>query len=219
VPVEKASGGSLAWAADGGVLLWSPNLGEGVYRSADRGGTWTKSKGPDFRARVVADAVNPLRFYFYHPPTGEIWASKDGGVSFAVVNQVAPRGGNILRTVPGREGHFWLPLNGGGLHFSRNGSNLTKVEDVDVCNAVGLGKAAPGSLYDTLFIWGRPKGEKAVGVYRSTDAGRSWLRVNDDAHEFGGLANGQFVVGDRNVFGRVYLSTAGRGIVFGEPAR
>ena len=56
------------------------------------------------------------------------------------------------------------------------------------------------------------------GVYRSINQGRTWLRINDDAHEYGGLGNAGFVVGDQNVFGRVYLSTAGRGVVVGEPA-
>jgi hypothetical protein len=54
------------------------------------------------------------------------------------------------------------------------------------------------------------------GLYRSTDQAASWMRVNDDAHEYGGPGNGQFVQGDMNVFGRVYLSTAGRGIVYGD---
>ena len=40
-------------------------------------------------------------------------------------------------------------------------------------------------------------------------------RVNDDNHEYGGLANGEFVMGDMNTFGVVYMSTAGRGIVVG----
>ena len=43
------------------------------------------------------------------------------------------------------------------------------------------------------------------------------MRVNDDAHEFGGPANGQFVMGDVNTYGRVYMSTAGRGIVYAMP--
>jgi uncharacterized protein YjdB len=55
-----------------------------------------------------------------------------------------------------------------------------------------------------------------LGMHRSADEGLTWTRVNDDAHEYGGLANGQFVAGDMNVFGRVYMSTAGRGIVYGE---
>jgi xyloglucan-specific exo-beta-1,4-glucanase len=217
-PIEKASGGSLAWSADGRVLLWSPSRADGIYRSEDRGMTWTKAEGPSFRARVFADAVNPERFFFYHSPTGDIWVSKDGGRRFEVVNQVEGGGSDIVRPVPGREGHFWMAMNRAGLQFSRDGVSVAKVESVDVCAAVGLGKPAPGSTEDTIFIWGRPKGEEKVGVYRSTDSGASWVRVNDDAHEYGGLANGQFVVGDRNVFGRVYMSTAGRGIAFGEPA-
>lgn len=216
-PIEKASGGSLAWSADGRVLLWSPSRANGVFRSENRGVTWTKSEGPEFSVRLTADAVNPERFYFYHPPTGEIWTSRDGGRRFQVVNEIEKRGSNILRPVPGKEGHFWIALNEGGLHLTRDGVSVSKLDSVEVCNAVGLGKPAPGSDVDTLFIWGRPRGADKIGVYRSTDAGRSWVRVNDDAHQYGGLANGQFVVGDRNVFGRVYMSTAGRGIAFGEP--
>src|SRR5690606_24376097 len=49
------------------------------------------------------------------------------------------------------------------------------------------------------------------------DTGASWVRVNDADHQFGGPGNGQFVVGDMNTFGVVYMSTAGRGIVHGAP--
>ncbi|HON12049.1 MAG TPA: T9SS type A sorting domain-containing protein, partial [Chitinispirillaceae bacterium] len=34
---------------------------------------------------------------------------------------------------------------------------------------------------------------------------------------FGGPGNGNFVVGDFNVYGRVYMSTVGRGLIYGEP--
>lgn len=217
-PMEKSSGGSLAWSADGKVLLWSPERSDGIYRSEDKGLSWTKATGPDFRVRVVADQVNPLRFYFYHPTSGEFWASKDGGKSFEVVNEVAKRASNIIRTVPNREGHVWMAAGGEGLYFSRDGGRrFSKTSGVDACGAVGLGKAAPGGTEDTIFIWGRAGGDKP-GVYRSTDSGATWLRITDDMHQYGGLANGQFVVGDRNVFGRVYMSTAGRGIAYGEPA-
>jgi hypothetical protein len=52
------------------------------------------------------------------------------------------------------------------------------------------------------------------GVYRSINQGASWTRINDDAHEWGGPGNGQFVIGDMNMYGRVYISTAGRGIAY-----
>jgi hypothetical protein len=44
-------------------------------------------------------------------------------------------------------------------------------------------------------------------------------RVNDGAHQYGGLGNGGFVKGDMNVFGRVYMSTPGRGVPYGTPSR
>jgi hypothetical protein len=44
------------------------------------------------------------------------------------------------------------------------------------------------------------------------------VRVNDDAHEYGGPANGQFVIGDMNTYGVVYMSSAGRGVLYGKPA-
>jgi xyloglucan-specific exo-beta-1,4-glucanase len=56
------------------------------------------------------------------------------------------------------------------------------------------------------------------GVHRSTDTGATWSRINDDAHEYGGPGNGQFVMGDMNTFGVAYMSTAGRGIAYGKPA-
>ena len=62
------------------------------------------------------------------------------------------------------------------------------------------------------------RGVKGVrGVHRSLDLGRSWQRINDDAHQYGGPGDGHFIVGDMNRFGVVYMSTAGRGIVYGRP--
>jgi hypothetical protein len=50
------------------------------------------------------------------------------------------------------------------------------------------------------------------GMFRSTNKGVSWTRVNDDAHQFGGT---NLIFGDLNVFGRVYMSgTLGRGLIY-----
>ena len=74
----------------------------------------------------------------------------------------------------------------------------------------------PGSNYPTLYIWGAVNDVR--GLLRSTDKGAHWDRVNDDAHQYGGPGDGQFIVGDMNRYGVVYMSTAGRGIVYGAPA-
>jgi hypothetical protein len=77
---------------------------------------------------------------------------------------------------------------------------------------VGIGKAAPGAQYPTVFLSGQVDGTK--GVFRSTDEGSHWVRVSDDDHQYG-IVN--VVEGDPRVFGRVYLGPGGRGIVVGEP--
>ena len=99
---------------------------------------------------------------------------------------------------------------GGFSTASRGSARVSK------CSAVGFGKAATGANYLTIYIWGTVN--NVTGVFRSTDKGATWVRVNDDAHEYGGPGNGQFVIGDMNVFGRYYMSTVGRGIAYGEPA-
>ena len=55
-------------------------------------------------------------------------------------------------------------------------------------------------------------------MFGSDDKGKTWTRVNDDGHEYGGLANGEFVMGDMNTYGVVYMSTAGRGIAARVPS-
>ena len=48
-------------------------------------------------------------------------------------------------------------------------------------------------------------------LMKSTDKGATWLRMNDNAHQFGGL---ETLIGDMNVFGRLY--TGGGGIIYWE---
>jgi hypothetical protein len=163
----------------------------------------------------VADPVNPKVFYAYADDA--LFASVDGGASFARRATLPAGGSNVIRAAPGREGDVWVPLYGGGLARSLDGGmSFARLAGVSYCGAVGFGKAAQGQRYPTLFIWGTVDGKR--GLYRSTDEGTSWVRVNDDQHQYGGPGNGQFVVGDTNRFGVVYMSTAGRGIVHGRPA-
>lgn len=62
---------------------------------------------------------------------------------------------------------------------------------------------------------GNPDPDTGTGV--PTIAGEyTWVRINGDDHQYGSLANGQFIIGDMNIFGRVYRSTAGRRIVYRE---
>jgi len=214
----NGSQGQVALSANGNTVLHSPKESSTTYRSTNNGSSWSTVSGLSFtEARPVGDPVNSNKFYAYNPGNGALLVSTNGGASFSQAGSVASGGSKIIRLAPGVEGHVWIALNGGGLARSTNsGQSFSTVNGVSNCGAVGFGIAASGANYPTIFIWGTVNNVR--GLYRSTDQGASWVRVNDDAHEYGGPGNGQFVQGDMNVFGRVYMSTAGRGIVYGSPA-
>jgi xyloglucan-specific exo-beta-1,4-glucanase len=207
--------GQVALSADGRTILHSPQGSATSYRSTDFGASWTPVRGlASANLRPVADPADRNTFYAYDH--GAVLASTDGGVTFTARSTLAAGGSRAIRLAPGRAGDLWVALNGGGLARSLDGgARFQLLPNVSHCGAVGFGKAAPGNPYPTVYIWGTVNGVR--GVYRSTDSGASWLRINDDAHQYGGPGNGQFIVGDMNTFGVVYMSTAGRGIVYGSP--
>ncbi len=209
--------GQVAISADGNTFLHCPSGSSTTYRSTNNGSSWSAVSGLSIGdARPLGDPVNSNKFYVYNPASGSILVSTNGGSSFTAAGSVASWGSKVIRVAPAREGDVWVALNGGGLTRSTNsGQSFSAISGVSYCGAVGFGKETSGSSYPTIYIWGTVGGVR--GLYRSTDEAASWMRVNDDAHEYGGPGNGQFVVGDMNVFGRVYMSTAGRGVIYGEP--
>ena len=77
----------------------------------------------------------------------------------------------------------------------------------------GFGKNPVGKKHPTLFVYGTVSGEK--GIFRSDNYGESYLKINDSNHNIGNDPN--CLEGDRQVFGRVYIGTNGRGFYYGEP--
>ena len=63
--------------------------------------------------------------------------------------------------------------------------------------------------------YGKPQETDPEGIYRSQDGGNSWVLINKD-NLYGGTGNGNFLVGDMNEFGTVYMSTVGCGIIYGK---
>jgi hypothetical protein len=235
----KGPKGMVVLSADGKVMLHRPEMGSTTYRSADNGATWTAVEldgGQTQNSRIVADPVNPDVFYVMDAQAN-LYRSDDGGKSFAkygarLQNDAAGEyynGGGLIRTVPGREGHVWVPMDQAqmwlpkgfsenGLAYSENGGkDWTRCEGAKTAIAVGIGKAKEGADYETIFIWGAAKEGDPIGIYRSTDKCKTFERINDDKHQFGGPGNGNFVQGDMNNFGVVYMSTVGRGTIVGAP--
>jgi len=218
---NMGTAGRVAVSADGGTILHCPWGSSTTYYSTNNGGTWSSCSGVSLgNAAPVADQVNTNYFYIYHPSTGQLLRSTNKGVSFSVAGTPGASTANhpwesaLARTVPGLEGNIWIPLGRNGLKYSTNaGSTYTTVANVTYCKAVGIGKAISGASYPTVFIWGTVSG--VTGLFRSTDQGATWARINDDANEFGGAS---FLVGDMNVAGRVFMGPGGaRGLIYWEP--
>jgi hypothetical protein len=212
----KGVKGSVAISADGKVFFHCPEGSSVVYRSTDNGTSWAAISGVSIsNARPVADHTNINKIYLYNSVTGAMLISINKGASFASTGSPGTNGSKIIRLTPGKEGDLWVALYGNGLTRSTNsGQSFAKLSAVSYCGAIGFGKEAPGKTFPAVYIWGTVSGVR--GIHRSDDEGVTWKRVNDDAHEYGGPANGQFVIGDMNVYGRVYMSTAGLGLVYGE---
>jgi hypothetical protein len=214
--------GSVAVAADGSGFVVSPSTGYGspavtVHDAASTCATWTTSTGLPSGALVAADRVTAKTFYATSGT--DLYVSTDGGTSFTVAATLDGPAGDP-RPVFGQAGEVWVAVNNGGrlYRFTHVGTSTpvasTVVSNITSAYGVGFGKAAPGQTHPATYIIGTTMGQ--YGFFRSDDGiGTSWVRINDDAHQYGWL-QGCYIGGDENTYGRVYLTTGGRGYIYRE---
>jgi photosystem II stability/assembly factor-like uncharacterized protein len=215
-PTSKWGAGTVAIAADASVIVWTPERGN-AYRSGDMGKTWTACAGLPDQARVISDRIDPKRFYSFDPATGNLLRSTDGALTFAASadTPAAPPSHDFsLVAAPGAAGDLWLAAGDKGLHSTDFGTTFTPVDTLARIYTLGFGKAAPGATYSALYAVGADA--KADGFFRSDDAGKTWVRIDDPAHQYGWIRT---LTGDPRVYGRVYLATGGRGIIYGDIAQ
>lgn len=213
-------GGSVAVSADGNTVVWSPTGEKAtVGYSKTNGNSWTSCIGIPAHARVYSDRVNSKKFYGFL--NGVFYISTDGGATFSKTSATGlpTTGTGDFKAVPGVEGDIWL--TGGsdkegvyGLwHSTDSGATFTKLTNVDKADTIGFGKAAPNKTNVALYTSAQIGGVR--GIFRSDDYGANWIRINDDAHQYG--CTNTTITGDPRIFGRVYVGTNGRGIVYGDP--
>ncbi len=215
-PSGVSGGGTVAAAADGSRFVWSPQ-GAGVHHTTGFGTSWSPSSGIPSGAVVESDRVDPKTFYGFK--SGKFYVSTDGGATFTASSATGLPAGDSVRfkALPGAKGDIWLAGGAsdgpyGLWHSTDSGVTFTKLPGVAEADTVGFGKAAPGASYQTLFTSAEIDGVR--GIFRSTDRGATWTRVNDDAHQWGWT--GAAITGDPRVYGRVYVATNGRGVVYGD---
>ncbi|MFZ5890240.1 MAG: carbohydrate-binding protein [Myxococcota bacterium] len=227
---EPAGGngrGGICVSADGKTFFWAERDAVPAF-SRDRGKTWTPAVGlekaagtPDWAPSNLlsaADRVNPNKFYVYDSKGGRVFVSSDGGAHFSPGSGALPSLPDYQLTsasivaVPGNEGDVWASAREGLFRSTDSGAGFARVSSVEQAHSVGFGAPAPGSRYPAVYLNGKVGG--VDGFFRSNDQGESWVRINDDQHQFGG---GNVIIGDPRVYGRVYLGTGGRGVLVGEP--
>ena len=200
--------GVAAVAADGSVFVVAPENGEAKF-TKDMGKTWAPAAGLPAKARVVADRVNAATFYGL--AQGQLFVSTDSGASFTPKGSVTD---GYLRAVPGQQGHLWVAGGQGLFRSTDGGASFAPVGDVQSGHRIGFGKPAEGKSYPALYLVGQIEG--TYGIFRSDDEGANWVRINDDQHQFGSL---NAITGDPRVYGRVYIASSNRGVLYAEPAR
>lgn len=223
-PQPNSRSGSVAVSADGATWFWTPER-DVPYVTHDRGTTWTAVSALKQDTRVVADPVDGKKFYAISLRDSQLFASADAGATFvarsftysdgpqptAGEQHGDARGGqDRLYAAPGVSGDLWLPAGNGLYHLS--GNVFERQPMVETIHAFGFGKAAPKASYPTLYLVGNVEGQ--AGIFRSTDTGNHWVRINDDQHQWGLVLQ---IAGDPKQFGRVYVGTHGRGIFYGDP--
>ncbi|MFP5237469.1 MAG: WD40/YVTN/BNR-like repeat-containing protein [Acidobacteriota bacterium] len=230
-PTPQSRTGSVAVSADGATWIWTPERSV-PYVTHDRGATWQVIPGLAANQRIVADPVDAHVFYALSLRDAKLLRSDDDGASFSALstnlspiqpggrNRGDERGGqDRLYATPGRSGDLWFPAFDGLYHVklaphATPPLAFTKLNSVEEIHALGFGKAAPGKKYPALYLVGTVHGQP--GIFRSVDAARSWMRINDNQHQWGLVL---LVTGDPRIFGRVYVGTHGRGIFYGDPAK
>lgn len=191
--------------------------------STDRGQTWSPSTGLRAGMRPVADRQNGKKFYSLDTGNAALLESTDAGATFTsqpmagLPTGVGVRGGNggggaKLWATPGFEGDLWVVTGRRLYHSTDGGKHFTEAANSAVVYTIGFGKAPPGKNYPALFMTGNV--DSTAGIFRSDDAGASWVRINDEQHQYGNYPT--VVIGDPRIYGRVYIGTNGRGILYAD---
>jgi xyloglucan-specific exo-beta-1,4-glucanase len=228
-PKGADKGGMIAISANGQSIVWSTK-GSTPHFSKDRGTSWAPTKGLPvavdtaswvaINLRPMADRVNPKKMYVFDSEKGHVYVSDDGGENFEATAKGLPglpdysRAMGQIEAVPGIEGDVWVSTGKDVYRSTDWGVTFNPIGTVDESYAIGFGKGPAGSGYPSAYLVGKVGG--VYGFFRSDDAGATWVRINDDQHQYGFVGH---ITGDARVHGRAYIGTGGRGILYGEPKK
>ena len=236
VPLSGAKA-AINQLEDGSYRILLSSSGKISYTD-DFGKTWNTASTSDSLSSTIwmcVDEKNPQyvyaygyyynQYYFYSKPEADItdaryilMVSDDYGKTFKDAQTICQydQCDGAYRIAYLDEGTFAIAAGYYGAYLVTDyGKTVTKMDNVSYCKTMGYGAAQKEGDPYTLYMYGKPADSDPEGIYRSTDCGKTWVLINQN-HLYGGTGNGNYVVGDMNTFGTVYMSTVGCGIVVGK---
>lgn len=238
IETPNVNSGWVAMSPDTRNIVWSVadiiSLHKDmVVYSNDGGVTWAitnVTNVEDECLKVYADRMDSNTFFGF-TEKGNIYVSHDKGASFDKLDTKGCLDGvnfglvdcankTEIRGESGKTGVFYIAAGAKGLWkmiYSNGELNLTKLSgENDTVHRLGLGILREGGDYfgepKALYICASIEGE--YGFFRSVDEGKSWVKINDSRHMFGDINS---LEADKRKFGRFYIATGSRGVVYGEP--
>ncbi len=197
----------------GAPIIYMSSAKNPLKISFDYGTTWEDGQGLPVGASIVRTDKNKPEVVYAQNGTN-LYKSEDYGRNFTVIKEGVA---GLLETSWNEEGTVWTVDSDKKLIYSNDGGKTFEVttvaERVDHL-ALGIGEKEGGD--PAIYIIGKVSG--TVGVFRSTDNGKSWVCYYDDDKEPTKLVSMTNIGADRQYFGLVYIASNGRGIHYGYPS-
>ncbi|MDE7282070.1 MAG: endoglucanase [Lachnospiraceae bacterium] len=212
-----------------------------VITSQDGGKSFVKAKVYDVSGevkkqggmKVFADRMESSIFYGFGE-CSQFYLSRDGGRTFwqreipqfdfpqLDFSRIDCANKTEVRGECGKQGVFYMALGKYGLwklHYDMKRDDISVIKlgaDGDIFYRMGLGVIRPGGDYykEDKAIYTVAKIDGVYGFYRSVDDGKTFVRLNEDNQMYGEINS---MEGDSRVYGRFYLGTGSRGVLYGMP--
>ncbi len=231
IPLNANNGNIAISATNSQNWVWVPRHQDGPktlpFYTVDQGKTWVQSTGiPNVdngathiwtqSSYLQSDKVDGKRFYYYmvqdNNSSGVIYRSDDGGASFQKVYSGLPSYYICkMKAHPTKTGNLFFYKTNGDLYRTSDGAKaFTKVPLIANVKGVGFGKAISPSTEISIYLAAKVNG--VDGVYRSTDDGKTWTRIDESKVPLPIISD---ITGDLRYGNIVYLGTGGRGVIYG----
>ena len=210
--------------------------GAGIWRSLDNGATWELMEDIAFRRNktsnyinkrmLESDRVNGNVFYYSEPATdpetgnkySALYRTKDGGDTWSIINMGSQSDYDWIKTVPFMEGGIWYYSQAQGKILASYdfGDTWTPIETITPFKpfGFGIGNGVTNPGLPAAYVVGRHDGK--FGMFISDDLGETWTLISPETQKFSTEVID--ICGDRNSYGSVFVSTGGRGALYGNGA-